>query len=162
MTTEVQNILPIPSYVAVGSGGYTVPANKYGYAQYAASSCTYKAGDNTGIGNGGSGQPSARGSVSATANNGQQWLSAGSTIAIVHSHPAKANPYDGNTGSAFGLAGYSAVLVNGVHVCMAYAGAFGSFIGTSTFTFFQMTGNAGWSVSVFDIPKNNLPPELVV
>jgi len=31
MSTEVQNILAIPESLAAGSGGYTVPANKYVY-----------------------------------------------------------------------------------------------------------------------------------
>lgn len=171
MTTEVQNILPIPSSVVVGSGSYTIPANKYAHFQ-ANTSCTTMGwlGNSSGYNstsNISNTAPAISQNASASANSCSQWVTAGTSITI--SATNNTSQILASTTSAIQTANYSdnfnAVRLNGVSVCISKSSG-----GASIFNNFSQTryvgsrssGNHNWSASIYDTPINNLPTELIV
>lgn len=143
MTTEVQQILPIPETVVVGSGSYTIPANKYAFISMSvtsARSIAWHARSSINTDN------ISGGGASASATSNEQWITAGVTISTAQS------------------TGYCFVRLNGVSVCNSQSSV--TNMGTGVVgAAYQTQANAqtvGWSASIFPIPKNNLPNELIV
>lgn len=156
MSTEVQNILQIPYDSIHGGGGYTIPANKYAWfsatSTVSASGGTYNinAGSTTGHSSNGVGN----------SNSHQAWLVAGDSISVSNSFPSSSY----TTATIKTATSYARVLINGSAVCVAYAAisVHGTPLASYMRTGHASTGASGWTASLFDIPKNNLPTELIV
>jgi hypothetical protein len=141
MATISKTILPIPESIVAGSGGYTVPSNKYGFL---ASACT------AGI----AGFYSSSGEAASTSSAVDQWLPAGTSISVSTSAPS------GSALSANTSATASATLsINGTaaNITRAYFYMYGA---TSSL-YYSSTATVGWSVALFPIPVNNLPASLI-
>jgi hypothetical protein len=154
MSTEILYNTPVLESLTVGSGSYTIPANKYAHVSMS-SSITFS----------GTNLPLARRigyGDSATSNNNEVILIAGNTITVASSFPSVYHASDGNVGRVSGAVGYSIVYVNGVPLCPSYAGvqvcSYGTQVGDTSLS----TGALGWQASIFPIPKNNLDTNLIL
>lgn len=164
MSTEVQNILPIPESTVVGTGVYVIPANKYGFLS--ANTVSTGMGFTGNANNFNTVTAAYNGNTrhgSTTANNAHQYVIAGDTISSDFNNPNRANS---GTGGAFffennSLSGYFRVLLNGNVFCAAMSSALAGYMQSSGLLRCQFDGQRGWSVSLFPIPKNNLPAELI-
>ena len=134
-----------PESVVTGSGGYTIPAGKYGYLQMASTVTWYRSGSQTNIGTGSSDILSSN----SANNSAHQWVSAGTSISTSNSFPVWTKPSDGNTGAVSGSLAYARVGINGQFTCPSYAGVFGRTFDTNSFTYANSTGEANWSVSIY-------------
>lgn len=145
MATISKTILPIPESIVVGSGGYTVPSNKYGFLVGTA------AVDAVGV----PGAANYTASSSAAVAEIHQWLPAGTTISVT-----------GTSASASGITSqtYSrstaTISLNGTAAAGSRAAAFSTGYSTATGS---ISGGytIGWSVALFPIPVNNLPASLI-
>lgn len=152
MTTEVIAPLPIPEQVVVGSGSYTIPANRYGFLQafstIASRGATWGGGTNSGMVG-----PTSNG------NDASQWVTEGDTITSSGSHPSGSGSYSNPAFAApINTFGYSQVSLNGNPFCYSLAGISSHFYGSATVNYsYAFDGTYGWSVSLFRIPKANLP-----
>lgn len=151
MSTILKSILPIPESVIMGSGSYVIPANKYAYINANTSTATY--------GLVASVQLDYGISVSASANRANQWLVEGDTVNTQASYPAATRA---SGGGVSGNLAYSMVTINGSVFCTSNAGG-GFATNTSLFgvNALASSGYTAWSVSLFPIPKNNLPSQLI-
>jgi hypothetical protein len=145
MATIAKNILPIPESIVVGSGGYTVPANKYGYL----SACA-----RTAISISQSQAPVQ--SVSAAAATLEQWIPAGTSMSTSTAAPSGASGLTTHVSyvSSASLNIDSLAVLGVVARAALYTGGGGSNSLASTST-------VGWSVALFPIPVNNLPASLI-
>lgn len=168
MSTEVLAPLAIPEQVVVGSGSYTIPADRYGYL---AGSCSF-----TGLAYGPEllnnsfnttatfVNPDYQGSSSA--NNNQQWVKEGDTITVSSNFPNRTVSIGSFSGTYVGgvnsLSGYYRILLNGQVFCVASASARATTSISNGFATLKVTfdGQVGWSVSLYRIPKANLPTGL--
>lgn len=146
MATISKTILPIPESVVVGSGSYTVPANKYGFLSgSAATSATGVPGGST----------LSAGSAAAVSNI-YQWLTAGTSITT-----------SGSSASASGVTSetYSTstatISLNGTTATQSHARAFTVGQGSPYTAEIYGGYTVAWSVSLFPIPVNNLPDSLI-
>ena len=143
MATLNKSILPIPESVVVGTGSYTVPANKYGFLY---GSCTASIGM---TGN------NYQSSASASAVSINQWITAGTTIATSTSAPA--GTYSGASNAQIAVA---SININGTSVCVSRA--LENFYSTSAGSAgYSSTAVVGWALAVYPIPINNLPASLI-
>lgn len=145
--TFFKTILPIPESVVVGSGSYTVPANKYGYFQGFSSSTALASPAPSGL----------EGAVAAV--SGSQWLISGATI---QTSTTTINDVSSGTGTAFinydvlaQITLNSVVILGATNRCTYQQNSTGNMIRV-----IRGFGSAGWSVSLFPIPVNNLPASL--
>lgn len=149
MTTLHKDILEIPVSVTVGSGSFTIPVDRYGLIQMntAISMAVYYKHESS------SNPPVFSGSGGN--NSGQQKLVSGNSISTSSSTPSASS-----SATSFGVNNHaeSRILINGIKVCIAKCG-----MGTATSAIggdsAAMNSQAlkGWSVSLFRIPKENLP-----
>jgi len=131
MSTEVNAPLAIPEQTIVGTGSYTIPANRYGFI----SMTTSKAQTHVGVYSGGGGFGNGNGS----ANSSSQWIVAGDSITTTTAQ----------------------VNINGVPACRSISSSAtiiwpgvnpgGTAYGSSA------NNSQSWSVSLYRIPKANLP-----
>lgn len=154
MTTEVNTTLPIPEQVIVGSGGYTIPENRYAHFQANVSGTWYRNGSQAGVGSSGAYVPTS------ASNSCKQWLKEGDSIDVQTSFPTLTDPNDANTGAVNGATAYTRIRVNSTPVCIAHFGIITHSVGTAVYLAAQSTGEAGWSASLYRIPKANLPTGL--
>jgi hypothetical protein len=157
MSTEINAPLAIPESVVVGTGSYTIPANKYAFVSTASTVTFYRNGT---IING-FGQ-SSRGSISASANSNQHYLVAGNTITTSTSFPTVNSSNQSGGGYIYGAVASAIVNVNGVNSSPSYAGCFMTASTNASITIFNSTGTRGWSAAIFPIPKNNLLPSEIL
>lgn len=154
---SIGGTLEIPETTVQGTGSYVIPANRY--AELSANS-SHAA---TGYGlNQSSPSVIFTAAGGSSANENKAKLVAGDSITTNSSVPTGTQSQ--NSGSVARLvrqtSGYHRVLVNGVPFCVSYARGSGSIcapnfnqseVGTAH------SGEVGWSVSLFRIPKANLP-----
>lgn len=168
MSTEVLAPLAIPEQVVVGSGSYTIPADRYGYL---AGSCSF-----TGLAYGPEGLNSTFNTTAnfyypdyqggSSANSNQQWVKEGDTISVSSNFPNRSVSIGAFSGSYVGgvnsLSGYYRILLNGQVFCVAFASARATSALANGFATLYVTfdGQVGWSVSLYRIPKANLPTGL--
>jgi len=152
MTTLASSSLPVPEQVIVGTGSYTIPVNRYAYANLT-STVTWAGQDASNL----NVNSLMSLGTSSTANKGGQWLVAGNTLSTSNSFPTDQMTYAGNVGATGGQYAYARVLINGTDNCASWAGCSSFNRGTSTSTVLRSTGAAGWSASLYRIPKGNLP-----
>jgi len=154
MTTLTSSALPVPDQVITGSGSYTIPANRYGFINMSSSITFYKSGQTNNY-QGVTPTPA----TTATSNQGTQWLVSGTSIDTSNSFPGLNQTNNGNQGSFTGTSGYARVRINSQPNCISYGGiAIGlAAYNSGTKTIGNSTGASGWSVSLFRIPKGNLP-----
>lgn len=166
MTTISNSTLPIPDQVIVGSGSYTIPANRYGFFQFSTAisgggwTHTNSNGYNSTTSGPGQSQK-APFQVSSSSNSGQQWLREGDSISTTQNTPTT-NTGTTNNVIAMYFDAYSYVLLNGVVINASRAsGGVTNKEGTNFNSFgyygVRFTSNQGWSVSLYRIPKANLP-----
>ena len=162
MATISSGRLPIPESTVVGTGMYTIPANKYGYLQMNVSGTSRP---HNGPSAGGNATMSEQYTGGGGHNTAEQWVVAGDVITTVVLNPTTSGinlPLGNNFLANFG---YARVLLNAVIVCDCYfsgcmevsaniAGANGGF-------YMYSSATSSWSVSLFPIPINNLPDELI-
>lgn len=151
MTTEVLAPLPIPEQTIIGQGSYTVPANKYAFLT-ATASCGGSAGQT------GQNFGSPSGSAGGTSNHNSSWLVAGDTVSISNSFPNSSGSGSGS-GQTVITSGYAFVLLNAVVFCVAYMAACSGTFNNVIYRHF-FTGSSSYTLSLFPIPKNNLPDKL--
>lgn len=160
MSTELNAPLPIPEQVIVGSGSYTVPADRYGFLSMSVSSVCYAYCRDI-ISTTGTWKFTA--TADGSSNNNHQYIKEGDSITVQASNPS------GSTGGSGGSAirvgsGYHRILINGVAVCVAHSRSAASMQNSSNSTWPNVTtshtGQAGWSLALYRIPKNNLPTGL--
>ena len=158
MSTEINAPLAIPESVVVGTGSYTIPANKYAFVSTASTVTFYRNGTAvSGLGQ------NSRGSISASANSNQHYLVAGNTITTSTSFPTVNHVNTSGSAGLFGAVASAIVNVNGVNSSPSYAGCFFAASGyNTTITIFNSTGTRGWSAAIFPIPKNNLLPSEIL
>ncbi len=152
MSTISKTILPIPESVVVGSGSYTVPANKYGYFQ-AFTALTLAADVQI------SSTGDCANSTAATSDSAQ-WVVAGVTISA--SATTVTDP-SLTSGTAYvNSDSQNSVSLNGQAVVGCYIRTFAQRSSTGTYSpLIRSASLSGWSVSLFPIPKNNLPASLI-
>lgn len=171
MTTITKTILPIPEQVIVGSGSYTVPANKYGFFQGNVSVTGHSWASNTSNGYNTASALSDRyfsqdGNRQGTAgaNNATQWLVEGDTISVSSNLPSVQSSGSTNTWLFANYRdAYARILLNGQPIVNARAAASisGRVNGSTVYGGYTFIGFTTWSVSIFPIPKNNLPDALI-
>ena len=165
MSTISKNILPIPDSVVVGSGSYTIPADRYGFLS---ASCAI-----TGMGRTQDGVNSGTNlnyqltaqdlSNASNSNSNHQYIKEGDSITVSSNLPNRSQAGGGFSGSYYvstnSLSGYYRVLLNGTVFCIAFASARSSFTIANQLASAHVNfdGQVGWSVSLYRIPKNNLP-----
>ena len=153
MTTEVLAPLPIPEQTIVGQGSYTVPANNYGHFQANTSAVGYTSSTTNGGSSGGV-------MGTGTANSCHQWVKEGDSISIGASFPSGGGTNSGQGFYNVFTNGYSFVYLNGLPVCNSFAGVGSHKNSSGVNENYNITGTYAWSVSLFPIPKENLPDEL--
>jgi len=126
---SIGGTLQIPEQLIVGTGSYVVPVNRYGFISMSVS-CSAR-GDNGDTNNNSSGAGASGGSSS---NANHQYITEGTVINTSNSYPSAS--YTGSFGNPQRVDGHSRVQLNAV---------------AST------TGWAAWSLSLYRIPKANLP-----
>lgn len=149
MATLSKNILPIPESVVVGSGSYTVPANKYAFLS--ASTAASQGGVSS----------TNMASSSATTNTIEQWLSAGSSISTTSSAPSALT--GGGLLANVSAANYTAsatLQINGTTISAARAQGYLYATTSGSQTYYLTSASVGWCVSLFPIPVDNLPASL--
>lgn len=171
MSTELISPIPIPEQTIVGSGSYTIPANKYGFLNanvnasavgwFGQSSIAYNndftIGHLTSTGDGNGSRSSS--AVSAPVS---QYLVEGDTITTQTNLPSTS--YAGGS-SRVSISNYSdaytRLLINGTIVAEASVGASSSTYSVNGwYSGIRCNGRVGWSVALYPIPKNNLPDEM--
>lgn len=145
MATLSKNILPIPESVVVGSGSYTVPANKYGYICFSSRS-TIGAVVNLNFS-----------SYTSAADSGNQWISAGTSISTSVSAPTGTFGVSG--GATYTFEASATVSLNGTSVNGALTRAV-VYSSNTLGSLYSSNAAASWSVSLFPIPIDNLPTAL--
>jgi hypothetical protein len=153
MTTEVNTVLPIPEQVVVGSGMYVIPANRYGYL-HANTTVAGRAGTSA------QGTASGSASGSASANSAGQWVTEGDTVTSLFLLPSTSGALQVSPGSVGPVLseGFTGIYLNGTAFCISYASVSSHFYGSTTVDYsYTFGGNYAWSVSLFRIPKANLP-----
>jgi len=162
MSSTNQNILPIPESTVGGSGGYTVPANKYGHivavTSHSAAGAAYFTAANA------MQYFSTNSSGGACSNTCSQWVVAGDSITTVSVAPT------GSSGGTYYAVrttnGWNGVLLNGIYLSVSHAtaaSAITGYGGTVSITAYTLhSGSHAWTVALYPIPKNNLPSELIV
>lgn len=178
MTSIYQNTLAIPESTVQGSGGYTMPANKYGEIAYynlvtcqMKGNCYFSSGQTFWVGHASVSLKGAFDFLNSRAE-GRQALVAGDTVTVQTNAPVSAS-YNNNLGAyvsqnSNGLdrSPYSRLLINGVIVGQAkvmFRASHNVSNGSNNAVFqrHQTEAIVGWGVAEFPIPKNNLPPELI-
>ena len=166
MTTEVQQILPIPEDTIQGTGSYTIPANKYAKVTACVSS---QSNGWIGLNNHyntanqmSSGSSTFGHSINATtdSNTGEYDLVEGDSITVL------SNTTDVSTNGNNYTDNYAAFRVNGTVVLRASSGASASWNrnssgGSQMYVGVRTNQVIGWNASIYPIPKNNLPNELI-
>lgn len=143
--TFSKTILPIPESVVVGSGSYTVPANKYGYFSGSARSTVAIVSYN------------ATTSGGTSAVGCEQWLAAGSSISVSTTAPnGSFGAASGSGWSSFSASAY--IQIGGVSVVGSVSRGY-NFWQTQS-NFYASDASVGWSVALFPIPIDNLPTAL--
>lgn len=153
MTTEVNTTLPIPEQVVVGSGMYVVPANRYGFLQ-ANTAIAGRAGT--------SAQATTSGSASgsASANSANQWIKEGDTVTSLFLLPNASGAIQVSPSNTPPVVaeGFTGIYLNGTAFCISYASVSSHFYGSTTVDYtYTFGGNYAWSISLYRIPKANLP-----
>lgn len=163
MSSIFKPILPIPEDVIVGSGSYTIPANKYAFFQaFATVAGSKDSSASTSQDNGDSTYPFA------AANNCSQWLVAGDSITVSSTFTTRAGGASWGTTSVnsnpVSATVVASILVNSTIICQANGTQYtnnASSVNAGTFCQIGSTGAVGWSAALFPIPKNNLPTQLI-
>lgn len=154
MSTEMTMPLAIPESTVVGTGSYSIPADKYGHINMTSSSTSVVKHKHTG-----SGGTNSQG-ASASSNNGSQWLVAGDSVSTSNTAPSTTIT---TTSTSASIIAYARVLINGTTNCGARSSIGGGTDLSSGSPTVNLTSSveAGWSVAIYPIPKNNLPTELI-
>jgi hypothetical protein len=143
---SIGGTLGIPESTVVGAGTYVIPVNRYAFLNMTCSSAAYATTY---------GQQSNAGSANASANSSNAWLVSGDTITTSQSFPTFDSTGTANTNE---LAATTLILVNGQVACAARSGIIAPYnSGQALSARGRSTGNLGWTVSLFRIPKANLP-----
>lgn len=149
---SIGGVLAIPEQVIVGSGSYVIPEDRYGFLSMSTS--VGARADNGDTNNNGSGAGASGGS---SANSNHQWVTAGDILNTSNSYPSAS--YTGSFGTPSRIHAHSRVQINTVNVCVSYASASGGKMASATtgYSNASSSGFASWSLSLFRIPKANLP-----
>lgn len=147
MATLSKNILPIPESVVVGSGSYTVPANKYGYFSGSARLAMGMVSSYTNT-------PITSDSAAVAC---EQWLCPGTSITVSVSAPSGTLGTSGTSGiSTVGAS--ASISINSVAV-LGVVTRFYTWWNNNQ-NYYQTDGGAAWCVTLFPIPIDNLPASL--
>lgn len=182
MTSIYQNTLAIPENTVQGSGGYTVPANKYAEISYH----NLVSGQNLSTGDNNNTQywvtnpdnnNTANTNIAAppfeyrtNSSNGRQFLIEGDVVTTQINAPINASrsvtvgSYRSDLTNGIDRSPYSRLLINAVVVSQSTtmflaAHDLKSTSTVGTYSRHSSIATVGWSVAEFPIPKNNLPLE---
>lgn len=171
MTSIYQNTLPIPENTVQGSGGYTVPANKYvkfdGSAAISALGWvgTSTAYDSEGLRSNSQNSASSSLTSTATVSNINTTLMSGDTITVSSTvATVQSNMQSGNTSWSNQANPRASININATPVCIAKACCSSKNANYSSSGMYNGTrslAEIGWTAAEYPIPKNNLPTDLI-